>query len=53
MHQFLAAIFLPVVEFYLLQRSIGVERNGSMEEQVVVVDGVHASVGEHGAHVSL
>ena len=52
-HQFLATVFLSVVEFYLLQGSVRIYGYGSVEEQVVVIDGVHATVCQDGAHVAL
>ena len=45
-HQVLSAIFLTIIQFHLFQGTVGVERTGCMEQQVVVHNGVHASMRE-------
>ena len=45
-HQVLSAIFLTIIQFHLFQGTVGVERTGCMEQQVMVHNGVHASMRE-------
>lgn len=49
MHQFLAAILFSRINLYLFQCSVFVEWTGSMEEQVVVEDGIHTAMLQHGS----
>ena len=46
-HQVATAVFMTRIDFYLFQGTICIERTGSMEEQVVVEDGIHAAMLQH------
>ena len=48
-HQFLSAILFSRINLYLFQCPVFVEWTGCMEEQVVVEDGIHTAVLQHGS----
>lgn len=50
-HQFLAAVSLVWRKLHFLERTVGIERNGGVEEQIAVVYSVHATMAQQGAYM--
>ena len=52
-HEFSSGELFSGEQFHFLEASVLVEGHGGVEEEVVVADGVHASVGQEEADVSV
>ena len=48
----LASAILAAIDRHVLQRAVGIERHGGVEEEVGIVDAIHAAVAEEAGYVA-